>query len=578
MTVAVHASCAFTPGADPPAPDRWRSCPLPDVWDRTHPDFQGYGWYRILLPPQTAPDTPTALLLTGVNMNAELRVGGRVIGRGGRMEEPVARHWNRPLYFDLPTPTPAALTILVFGYANNNSGLGPVWIGPARILQPIYHRAAQSADWVSGSAAAVVLALGLLFLIFWLGIGDRAYLFFALGSIIGALYIFDAYLIYPPLGRNLWERLVQLSIGWSQLFYLLFVLESTSIRARWLRRFAWLVMVTTTFLVAIAANRDILPVAAWSEGTTLLWDIAALALLTRRWLLLGDREALIIVLCLIFVMAAFIHDWLPWITASGITPPYLFFLGPTGFALAVTVLLIVRFISAHRREHAFRTELQRSLAEQERELADRHARILELERQQAVRAEQDRVVRELHDGVGGHLASAMTLAQAADAPLRERLREALDELRLLMDSSDGEQDFHALLAMQRWRLGQRLADHAIELHWESSVKPTPLAEDSSSLMHLQRIIQEAVTNSVKYAGCRTIRVTTGARFVEIRDDGCGLPSTVREGRGLKNMRWRAEQLGARCTITGSRGGTTVRVSWPESGMDFTSGEAQPSGS
>jgi signal transduction histidine kinase len=86
-------------------------------------------------------------------------------------------------------------------------------------------------------------------------------------------------------------------------------------------------------------------------------------------------------------------------------------------------------------------------------------------------------------------------------------------------------------------------------------------------LQAMRIVQEAITNAVKHAEAQTITVETGEApehghsgvFVEIRDDGRGLSDPVRPGRGLANMRRRAERLGGLVRVESNGQGTVVRL-------------------
>jgi len=71
------------------------------------------------------------------------------------------------------------------------------------------------------------------------------------------------------------------------------------------------------------------------------------------------------------------------------------------------------------------------------------------------------------------------------------------------------------------------------------------------------------TNIVKHAGARTITVKTGCTqeqiFIEVADDGCGFVRNNEGGRGLCNMRKRAQALGAKLELLPSSSGTTVSL-------------------
>jgi PAS domain S-box-containing protein len=90
---------------------------------------------------------------------------------------------------------------------------------------------------------------------------------------------------------------------------------------------------------------------------------------------------------------------------------------------------------------------------------------------------------------------------------------------------------------------------------------------------IYRIIQEAVTNALRHASAKTIRVSfeTGndAACIRIEDDGGGfdtLGARAMNGIGLVSMRERAEMIGGQLNISSVRGsGTTVTLSIPASG-------------
>jgi signal transduction histidine kinase len=82
-----------------------------------------------------------------------------------------------------------------------------------------------------------------------------------------------------------------------------------------------------------------------------------------------------------------------------------------------------------------------------------------------------------------------------------------------------------------------------------------------------RIVQEGLANVRKHANATWAEVkiaeTSGRRTVVVRDDGEGLDedeATPTAGQGLKNMRRRAESIGANFTVSSKPGvGTTLEV-------------------
>jgi signal transduction histidine kinase len=90
---------------------------------------------------------------------------------------------------------------------------------------------------------------------------------------------------------------------------------------------------------------------------------------------------------------------------------------------------------------------------------------------------------------------------------------------------------------------------------------------------IYRIIQEAVTNALRHASAKTIRVSFetggGAALIRIEDNGTGFDTqgaSATNGIGLISMRERAEMIGGRLNISSASGtGTTVTLSIPASG-------------
>jgi signal transduction histidine kinase len=88
--------------------------------------------------------------------------------------------------------------------------------------------------------------------------------------------------------------------------------------------------------------------------------------------------------------------------------------------------------------------------------------------------------------------------------------------------------------------------------------------------HLYRIAQEALNNAARHADAAHVHVAVrpapeGLALV-VRDDGRGIAPEVLEARpglGLRTMRHRAEQIGARLTVRPlEAGGTEVRCVVP----------------
>lgn len=88
-------------------------------------------------------------------------------------------------------------------------------------------------------------------------------------------------------------------------------------------------------------------------------------------------------------------------------------------------------------------------------------------------------------------------------------------------------------------------------------------EDSTDIIHIFMIIQEAVSNAVRHAKAGSILIrqekVSGQVRIVIEDDGVGISGQHEaKGMGLKIMHYRAERIGAELTVQpGDHGGTRV---------------------
>src|SRR5919107_4158905 len=223
---------------------------------------------------------------------------------------------------------------------------------------------------------------------------------------------------------------------------------------------------------------------------------------------------------------------------------------------------------------------------QTRQLEDRAAR-LEVEREEKARAavagERARIARELHDVVAHNVSVMVVQAQAAQrltgaeqTDLRQQTlnaiettgRQALVEMRRLLGvlrhteaafslaPQPGLDDIGELISQVRG------ADLPVELCIEGESGPLPPGVDLSAY----RIVQEALTNTLKHAGPARARVTIRYRNdeveLEITDDGAGMGNGGGSGQGLIGMRERVAVYGGVFESGEHDGGYRVRARLP----------------
>ena len=175
-------------------------------------------------------------------------------------------------------------------------------------------------------------------------------------------------------------------------------------------------------------------------------------------------------------------------------------------------------------------------------------------------------MRDLHDGLGGQLVSALSQVnhyQISEPTLKQTLSDALLDLRLVIDSLDEDNsDLTTMLGMLRMRLEPQLRSSGITLGWKLIGDPEVDGFSHETSLHLLRIVQEAITNAIRHARCSeiqmSIRADAGEVTVCIADNGVGIGDAV-AGRGTGNMRRRAERIGAHLSIDSIEHGVKVQV-------------------
>ena len=195
-------------------------------------------------------------------------------------------------------------------------------------------------------------------------------------------------------------------------------------------------------------------------------------------------------------------------------------------------------------------------------------------------------MREMHDGIGSNLVSALTVARQQQHPANSvrTLERALFDLKLTVDSLEPMQgNVVALLGNFRHRVQPDLEDAGITCRW--AVNDCQLVEwlDPTNALHLLRIFQEAVGNLMLHSEASSITIgcieqlNSGQAGVLafVEDDGRGFappfeltsgdaPRGHRQGgRGLFNMAARAKSMHARFTCSSQLGrGTKISVWLP----------------
>ena len=210
-------------------------------------------------------------------------------------------------------------------------------------------------------------------------------------------------------------------------------------------------------------------------------------------------------------------------------------------------------------------------------VAIENARIREELQRLAVLEDRERIAQELHDGVIQSLFAVGMSLQAAGAVtddaavVRERLGTAVHDIdRVIRDLRNYIFGLGGGLADRQ--LDRALHDLADEIRRGSDiavrvqVNAEAAARLASQATDVLQFAREALSNAVRHSGAATVSLVLsredGSLVLEVEDDGKGFDpeEAAGRGRGLGNLRARAEALGGKIEIDSASGeGTRVRL-------------------
>ena len=182
-------------------------------------------------------------------------------------------------------------------------------------------------------------------------------------------------------------------------------------------------------------------------------------------------------------------------------------------------------------------------------------------------------MQDLHDGLGSSLRTALWSVEKGnigEQAVANVLKSCIDDMKLAIDSIEPVQtDLLLLLATLRFRLDPRLENTGIDMHWDVIDVPALVWLDPKSALHILRILQEAFTNVIKHAQATEISVGTGVEgswvVVTIHDNGTGFlieRALQSGGKGLTNLKHRAQAIGADVSWDSSDAGTCFTLRMP----------------
>lgn len=563
-----------------------RTVALPYQWDREHPGRQGAATFRIRFTIRSLPDSPLDLYIPRVGNAYEIRLNGTLLERKGDLDV-----FNGADHAQLPRQMTVAadlfrldnlLEIRIRADLGRRGGLSRIHVGPRPLVEPLYD---QDYFWrVTGSIGVIVFSLvvGLGAIALWATQVDTTrpgpvrrdpiYLHAGLAELFWTLRVSDVLIENPPLPWPWWGMVPVLALGAWGYSMGMFCMEvagwrDTRFGAAFRRWLAALVVSSAAAAVMARALGWPLALTAWYAalgGTFLVFGALFLAHVLRARSPSAHRIVALAILLSVSV---------------GLRDLYLFRIAPTygansmirysallfGFGLAYIVLVRFREATAQARE--LLQTLATRISDREAQLARSYAEMEHMAHERALAEERSRILRDMHDGVGAHLSTAIRqlesgVAQPGD--LLQTMRDSMDHLKLSVDALNlPAGDIGSLLASLRYRLEPRLRSAGIELEWAVDLLPILPEVDGYRMRQLQFVLYEALSNVLQHAGADKLRIEAasvgGGIRLRIVDNGRGFTADAMPRNGLRSMRERCAAIGGRLDYRSEAGRTEFEI-------------------
>ena len=576
--------CMSASDTIPDASCGWKTVRLAQVWigPKEGRTAISSAWYRLHFRLDDVPRQGVAMYIVAFNRAGRAFVNGQALTEFGPCVAPLPLNWNRAQYAVI---SPGLLhvgenTIEIHQrkYGWENGWLAPVRLGSEETLLPVYQQRRFWQNDLVRILGATTAAIGIFMWGVWLGRRAHAmYFWFGCASLLWTAISFDYFALHSPLPPLQWDDFMESAQVLRAVLMFIFVFRYCGRRLPVVETAIWLYWLAGT--VVIFAH---VPASHYVDDW---YFVALLASPVIFWMgmregfrhsvtegvMLGLAAAVQIVLSGYDLWLFSMHTWTDRVYLAHFSAPlYLF---------VVAWVLMRRFTESLNAYEKLAAVLEQRVGAKAAELERNYEQLLEARRNEALAVERTRIMSEMHDGIGSQLTLALSLVRSMDPERKSGedgrvatvLRESIEDLQLIIDSLEPvENDLLTVLGTLRYRVQDRLSKSGIELQWNVvDLPPLPMLTPQSVLSIL-RILQEAFANCLKHSGATHIAVSTRlagvagtdeTACISIVDDGCGIEGT-RVGRGLENMRRRAEAIGGRLKITSRPGSTEVMLEIP----------------
>ena len=536
-------------------------------------------WFRFRFDRNTKPDVPLALEVDHTSERFVVNLNGVDIFRNFSDDNVVMFGWNRPWMTTLPPQllrqTGNLVAVRVDTNVYWNLGIGGMRIGPDREIRADH-------DWRYLMRHSLPQMINWMILLQAVGIGiswfaGRKDPVIIWASLTSALWWFGSlhyYVSAPPFDSRIFWELTLASM--MALVISLYGFATSFLEVPNQKRVLWGLSVIGLGLIvgrALWLDSQMTGVIVYAFSVPVSW-LGVYVLARACWQEPGLGRIAMLVTAIVSIGFNF-HDFG---LAIGRWQGVAFYLQPYGSIMLLSVWGFAQWakMAASMNEvEVLNATLEQRVNVAQLLLAESEAARRTLEVQTAVDRERERLMMEIHDGIGSNLITALSAAENkhASPDTIHILRQSITDLKITVDSLEPiEGHVTSLLANLRQRLEPDLSKAGFSFDWRVQDAPALIWLDAIAALHVLRIVQAAIGNIVAHSGSNQIIVECGESTqggadgvsITIGDTGRGFDFTAStQGKGIANMESRAKSLHGTLRCTSSIGkGTTVRLWLP----------------
>jgi len=509
----------------------------------------------------------------------ELRINGVVQVDSLRYDH-LLSDTSRPLLVRLPTnDTSTIIDITLTGSAVIGGYLSELWIGERSTLESYYKKQHMTTIGFRKFLSYWLFLLAIVMALLWAL--RRQDLTYGLFAVIALCQVIDnlTIIVDNSLLPTDWFRVGYLSDFWKAVILVPFAYSFTKTHSPLPTWFFFALCVIASIISVLVPTPLFLSIEKYLlipiSCLHLLWGIVLISRAVRR----GHLQSALVLITLLMATAFAVHDIL---IIFGYIENHSNFLLVYSFLpvlSTICIILVYQFVQSQKQIDNMVDTLKERLESRENMLQKAFKHEQKIQHQRTITEERQRIIADMHDGLGGQLMSIIANANSTSTDKQAislHARQALTDLRLMILSLDNDnQDLVGLLAAFRERAQSQCESFGVEFQWQANALPQIDSLSPVTSANLLRIMQEALQNALRHSDATQITLSAtseqdGSLQLCVQDNGKGGVDDANEGRGMRTLRRRATAIEALLVITSGDSGTEVRLNVPSSSLKGSS--------